>query len=76
MSTNLALAFRALVPSEARSYGRVIAINTDGTSTVRGPSGATYRAIGIAYPTDTPVWIVAGKIDGEAPDLPMFDIEV
>lgn len=73
---NPAVTFRQLLPATPRAYATVLSVDTDGTSTVQGPTGATYKARGATFPAGTPVWIKEGAIEDEAPAMPVLEVEI
>ena len=73
---NLAGEFQKLLPQSPLQIGTVVAHNPDGTSTVEIVGGGTLvvRETGVAIGLKT--YMQYGQIQGEAPDLPVFEIEV
>lgn len=68
--------FQRLLPSEALLAGQVTAHNSDGTSTIILPDGATLRALGQSVAVGARALVRSGEIVAEAPDLPTYDAEV
>lgn len=74
-TTNLYRQLRELLPEPALTVAAVVDVHADGTATVEYPGGAQQRVRGSANPGQR-VFIRAGVIEGEAPDLPTVTIEV
>ncbi len=64
-----------LLPTEPLTVATVSATHTDETVTVAYPGGATQRVRGTA-PVGSAVFIRSGQIQGGAPELDFFTIEV
>jgi F0F1-type ATP synthase epsilon subunit len=73
---NLWVQFQQLLRSDPIQVGTVISLNGDGTSTVQLIGGGLLRVQGQGVAVDAKAFIQSGKIQGEAPDLPAYDIEV
>ncbi|WP_018875294.1 hypothetical protein [Thioalkalivibrio sp. ALJ8] len=67
--------FRRLMPYDPLLIGEVVATHSDNTVTVELVGGGTQRVRGQATTGDN-VYIRAGRIEGEAPDLPTDSISV
>lgn len=74
MSYNLYKRLRALFPGPRLQIGTVTAV-TGGSVTVALPDNSTTTAIGVAALGDK-VYIRDGRVEGEAPVLPVVEIEV
>jgi len=68
--------FRRLVGQEPLLVADVIAHNADGTSTVQTPEGHTLRVRGQSVSVGSKAFVRAGQIEGEAPALPAYTVEV
>ena len=74
---NLWQQFRGLLPRSPLLIAEVITHDTDGTSLVRLPSGAEFKARGTSVPEGDWAYIRAGVIENEAPALTLgLDLEV
>lgn len=71
---NLYREFFELLPRPLTQYGRVLS-SASGETRVELPGGAVISASGEAT-VGQRVWVVDGKVDGEAPDLPGIAVEV
>lgn len=71
---NLFNRFRDANGRSARTVGTCISIDVDGC-TIQYPSGALIRAKGAAV-VGQRYFVLAGRIDGDAPTLPGLSIEV
>lgn len=67
--------FQRLLPYDPLKIGTVQANHADGTVTVELVGGGEQRVRGDT-PTGTPVYVRAGRIEDEAPDLPQDSITV
>lgn len=89
MSANLFRRLQALLPDAPVLVGRVIAHNSDATSTVQLPSGqapaafdgalqtgSTLRVRGQAVPVGQNAFIRAGVVESQAPDVEPVDIPI
>ena len=54
----------------------VIALNADGTSTVQFPDGSQTRVQGQGVAVNDKAFIQAGRIEGEAPNLAVVNVQV
>ncbi|MCY1544504.1 hypothetical protein D9M68_803950 [compost metagenome] len=63
-----------LLAGQPLQQGEVTAVHGDGTVTVQLPGGGQQRVRGTATVSDL-VFFKDGKLDGEAPDLPLIFIE-
>ena len=75
MSINLYRQLRELLPEPALTVATVAATHTDGTVTVTYPGGAQQRVRG-AGTVGQNVFVRAGQIEGQAPNLDSVTIEV
>lgn len=73
---NLYQAFQNLLPRDRLQAGTVIDHNADGTSTVTLPDGGLLRVTGQSVAVGKKAFIQSGRIQGEAPDLPLTEITV
>jgi hypothetical protein len=73
-STNLFAAFRALVPPAPLLLGQVVA-SSDGVSQVELLGGQMATVRGAGEPGGS-VWVRAGAIEGQAPNLPFVSIDI
>ncbi|OOC09720.1 hypothetical protein B1A74_09570 [Thioalkalivibrio halophilus] len=67
--------FQRLMPYDPLLIGEVVAVHTDNTVTVELVGGGTQRVRGQATTGDT-VYLRAGRLEGEAPQLPTDSITV
>lgn len=74
--TNPYRAFEGLRPGRRLLIGEVTAHNADGTSTVELLDSRTIRARGQSVAVSSKAFVRAGLIEGEAPNLPSFDLTV
>ena len=72
---NLWRQFQSLLPQSPRLIGVVTTVHSDATRTVTLLDGGTLRVRGSGG-TGQRVFVQAGAITGEAPDLPQIDIEI
>ena len=75
MSLNLYRQLRELLPEPALTVATVAATHTDGTVTVTYPGGAQQRVRGTATVGQN-VFVRAGQVEGQAPNLDSVTIEV
>lgn len=75
MSLNLYRQLRELLPEPALTVATVAATHTDGSVTVTYPGGAQQRVRGTATVGQN-VFVRAGQVEGQAPDLASITIEV
>lgn len=73
---NLWQQFRQLLPDDPVLLVDVVAHNADGTSTVNLLDGTPLRVRGQGVATGNRAYIQSGQIQGEAPTLPVSDIEI
>lgn len=74
---NLYRTFQELLPKESRGIGTVISVNSSaGTSTLQTLSGGTVVVMGVSVAIGKKAYHKAGRIEGEAPDLPTYEIVV
>lgn len=71
--SNVFRQFQRLLPRDPLLAGEVIAHNSDGTSTVQLPGGGEIRARGQSVAVGTNAYVRSGRIEGEAPDLTVFE---
>ncbi len=76
MAINLWTRFRQLLPKTPLIIVTVTAINTDGTSTVTTVGGGGMRVAGTSVAVDSKAYVKDGRIQGEAPNLPHYEISV
>jgi len=76
MSVNLYKRLLELIPHDILLVGEVTAHNADGTSTVELPDGSLIRARGQTVAVGDKAFVEAGQIQGDAPDLPAYDVEI
>jgi hypothetical protein len=67
--------WRRLLPDSPLLAGRVATAHGDGTLTVTLLGGGTQRVRGSA-PVGAGVWIKDGRVDGDAPIMPAYEIEI
>jgi hypothetical protein len=72
---NLWSNFQSLIPKAPLLVGEVIGVNSNGTCSVTMPGGGNMRVIG-ASTVGKKVFIKDGVIQGEAPDLDYYELEV
>ena len=65
-----------LLPTDPLLVGTVIAVWPDGTRTVELPGGGELRVSGDSVAEGARVYVQGGKIQGEAPALPLASVEV
>lgn len=68
--------FKSVVPDQPLLIGTVSAINDDGTSVLTMLDGATLTVRGTSVAVGSKAYARAGVIEGEAPDLSFYEIEV
>lgn len=75
---NILRKFIDLLPeSDQRNIGTVASINaTAGTSTLTTLSGGAVTVIGTSVEVGKKAYFKGGVIEGEAPSLPVYEIEV
>lgn len=76
MSNNLLVRFRKLLPQDPLQVGTVTAHNPDGTSTIQLDSGDHVRVLGQSVAINSRAFFQSGRVQGEAPNLPTYDITV
>lgn len=76
MAVNIWKTFEDLLPKSPLLIATVLNHNIDGTSTVQFPGGSTARVKGQTVAEELPAYVQDGWIKGEAPDLPVHEIEV
>lgn len=72
---NLWTNFQSLIPRAPLLVGEVEAVNSNGTCSVAMPGGGSMRVIGTGT-VGKKVFIKDGVIQGEAPDLTYYELEV
>lgn len=75
MTTNLYRQLRELLPEPALTVATVTATHTDGTVTVSYPGGSQQRVRGTGS-VGAKVFVRAGQVEGDAPNLPNLVIDV
>ena len=73
---NLLTAFRALFPADPLLVGEVVSHEDDGTSVLLLPAGGHARARGTSVGVGAKAFFRGGMIEGPAPDLPAYEVEV
>jgi len=68
--------FSGLLPSQAITVARVVALNGDGTSSLVTPEGGTLIVQGATVGVGANVYVQDGRITGPAPDLPSYTLTV
>ena len=68
--------FQSLLPDDPLLIATVQAHNSDGTSTVQHPGGGSSRVRGQAVAVGNKAFVQGGQIQGQAPDLPVYEFEV
>ncbi|WP_281645568.1 hypothetical protein [Parendozoicomonas sp. Alg238-R29] len=69
--------FERLLPGQQRQVVEVVTINSQNrTSTCKTISGNTFVAQGVSVPAGKRAFVVAGRIDSEAPNVPTYEITV
>ncbi len=74
--SNLWKQFSALLPSDPLLIATVTDHNSDGTSTVTYPGGGTAVVRGQSVAIGNKAFIQNNQIQGEAPALPVYEMEV
>ena len=67
--------FKNIFPDSPTIFGKVTAIAA-GRSTVQTPAGGILTALGDSVPVGQNAYVKDGVIQGQAPQLPHYDIEV
>lgn len=67
---------RNLTQAQPRTIATVTSHNTDGTSTVQLMSGAYITVLGQDVAVSSNAYIEAGRVVGQAADLPYSEIEI
>lgn len=68
--------FRELTAGPPLLVGEVTAHNADGTSTIETPNGASVRVQGQGVAVNSNAYYRDGRIEGEAPSLPIVEVTV
>jgi len=77
MDRNLWAKFVRLLPSSPLLVGTVQSHNSDGTSTIVLPDGnSTLRARGQGVAVNSKAFVKDGVVQGEAPNLPVTQIDI
>lgn len=78
MPTDLWRSFNALLPARPRLLATVVAHNADGTSSLVTADGHSLRAWGQLDGASVPynVFVLDGKIEAAAPNLPLLELDV
>lgn len=64
------------LPADPLLVGTVLSHNTDGTSTLQSPEGGTMRARGTGVGVGLKAFVRGGVVEGTAPDLPDYSVDV
>lgn len=74
---NLFKEFRTLLPQDPRGVGKVVSIDSSaGSSTLQTLSGGHLVVVGVGVAVGRMAYHRAGRIEGEAPDLPIVEITI
>ena len=73
---NIAGEFQTLLPQSPLQIGTVTTHNTGGTSTVTLIGGGILVVRGQDVAVGLKAYVQYGQIQGEAPDLPVFEIDI
>lgn len=73
MTSNVWRRFQQLIQQPRLSVVTVQSINGDGTSTVETPSGSTLVVDGESVAAGNKAFVRDGRIQGPAPDLPVYE---
>mgnify|MGYP000438605146 CR=1 FL=1 len=73
---NLWKEFQSLLPSDPLLIATVLAHNSDGTSTVEYPGSGQSTVRGTSVAVNSKAYIQSNQIQGEAPDLPVYEFDV
>ncbi len=76
MGTNLFTRFDRLLAKEPMAVVTVLAVNTDGTSTVETYAGGVMKVLGTGVSVGSKAYIRDGEIRGEAPSLTYYELEI
>lgn len=76
MSTNLFRRLQELMPQPALQIAKVMAVNSDQTSTVQYPEGNQQRVRGTSVAVGQPAFVRNGIIEGLAPAFVATVIEI
>lgn len=76
MTNNVYRKFRDLVGMNRLIIGTVQSHNADGTSTILTLDGGTIRPRGQSVAVNSKAFVRAGLVEGEAPDLPAYNLIV
>ncbi len=76
MALNVFSRFRRLLPDSPLIIVTVDAVNSDGTSTVSTAGGGAMRVMGTDVAAGSKAYVIRGRIQSEAPDLPHFEVSV
>ena len=76
MIKNLFVRFQRLIPQSALYVGTVTAFNADGTSTITLSSGGTIIAQGQDVAIGLKAFVQDERVQGEAPSLTVFNVDV
>ena len=76
MAVNAWARFKKLLPVSPLVIVTVDSINTDGTSTVTTASGGVMRVFGDGVAVGNKAFVRGGIIQGEAPNLTHYDVDV
>lgn len=73
---NLWKQFQSLLPDERVLIGKVLEHNADGTSSVELPGARVIQVQGQTVAEGSNAFIQHGRVQGEAPDLPIVNIPI
>ena len=76
MAVNVFTRFQALIPSKPLLVGTITAVNTNGSCRVDMPGGGKAVVIGTGYTVGQQVFIKDRIIQGVAPSLSYYELEV
>jgi hypothetical protein len=68
--------FQALLPSDPLLIATIAAHNSDGTSTLVWPGGGQSVVRGQSVAVGQKAYVKSGQVQGEAPDLTVYEFEV
>lgn len=73
---NLRVKFQQLLRADPLLVGTVASQNADGTSTLTLPAGGTLRVQGTGVAVGLKAFSQGGRVQGEAPNLPVTEITI
>ncbi|AXQ27582.1 hypothetical protein D0B54_02350 [Solimonas sp. K1W22B-7] len=68
--------FQQLLPSDPQLVGEVLRHNADGSSSVELPGAQVIRVQGQSVAAGLRAFVQGGRIQGEAPDLPTYELPI